>query len=422
MDRAGLKFFQGGTMRLDTPLIRNTPNFLTAGAILTLTAAAVLAGAGAGPLPIVGSLVLSASCTLLLWCNSRLQARRTLLQWQNVDSDVADLTARTKTLLDHLSGEFSNQFAGIRTENDQLQHILSDAIERLVSSFTGLDEHTRNQQQLAARLMRRQGKEEAADPTFDSFLKDIEGVLRQFVDAADNNSRTARELKEQMEQTSSRFQQILGMLGEVKKIADQTNLLAINAAVEAARAGAAGKGFAVVAGEVRSLSVRSNAFSNQIGDSVQGISGDLSAVEGVIHQMADKDTKMVAETRERMTSLMAKTRDFNNNIAKSADEISGLSEKVSLEVRSAVTSLQFQDMANQILEHVQGRLSALEGALSRLNEISWSPAAGDGEPSDCDRRLQDFREWLDQASDTIRNIRHNPVSQKSMAEGEIELF
>jgi hypothetical protein len=80
-------------------------------------------------------------------------------------------------------------------------------------------------------------------------------------------------------------------------------------------------------------------------------------------------------------------------------------------------------MAHQILDHINGRLSALQGVLAGLADLSLrhEVVAGDLYGA-CDQRLHLFKEWLDQAVSLVENIRHNPVSQKSMAEGEIELF
>lgn len=414
-------------MTIDKEPLRLGAAVLAAGALITAAALAALAATGAGWVPVLLLAGVSAAWGVLAAAALRRYAALVQRQWRSIDTEVAELTSRTKTLLDYLGREFNDQFRDILSETRQMQGILSDAIERLVGSFTGLDAHTRRQQQLAASLTGREnpaeraGARTGADITFEAFLREIEEVLRLFVDAADRNSSTARGLVERMGETSTRFQGILGMLGEVKKIADQTNLLAINAAVEAARAGASGKGFAVVAGEVRSLSVRSNTFSNQIGDSVTGISGALSAVEGAIHSMAEKDGELVAAARSRVETLLARTREFNRRVETSADEISGISEQVGQEVRAAVTSLQFQDMANQILDHLAGRIAAMESVLAGLSDLSLAGGAG-GSDGDWDERLRHFKNWIEEASALIRNIRHNPVSQKSMAQGEIELF
>ncbi len=345
---------------------------------------------------------------------------------RKADEENAELTARTWALFGSLADEFNGQFGNIKSENGQVQGILADAIEKLIASFTGLQEQSRRQQELAVTLTssdRSQAAQASEQMSYEAFLQEIDRVLQSLVDSAAGNSRIAESLVEKMNRTSSQFKGVLEMLGDVRKIANQTQMLALNAAIEAARAGKAGKGFAVVAEEVRNLSVRSNSFSEKIGESVSGIAEALSAVETTVRDMAEQDTRMVGEARHQVDGLMEKTRAFNRRLEASAQQISGISTQVEQEVRGAITSLQFQDMATQVLAHVSGRVEILEAVLDDLARLSRKMEEDDAELRDsCAKRLEQFRQGLDEASVCIENARHNPVSQKSMDQGEIELF
>jgi methyl-accepting chemotaxis protein len=267
--------------------------------------------------------------------------RREHEQWLRVNHNVGELTSRTKSLFEFMAQQFNGQFDNIQEENSQVRTLLADAIEKLINSFTGLEEQTRRQQDLAFGLTKkRDGDTGMQQANIESFLAEIDEVLRSFAEAITRNSELARNMVHSMGETSSQFQKVLGMLDEVKKIADQTNLLAINAAVEAARAGQAGKGFAVVAEEVRNLSIRSNRFSDQIGASVSGITQALSSVEEVIQQIASQDQTVSGNTKVRVDELMSKTRAFNEKIEESVGQISESSEHVGAEVRRAATAAQ----------------------------------------------------------------------------------
>ncbi len=350
--------------------------------------------------------------------------RREHEQWLRVNHNVGELTSRTKSLFEFMARQFNGQFDNIQEENSQVRTLLADAIEKLINSFTGLEEQTRRQQDLALGLAKQRddntGMQQA---NIESFLAEIDEVLRSFAETITRNSELARNMVHSMGETSSQFQKVLGMLDEVKKIADQTNLLAINAAVEAARAGQAGKGFAVVAEEVRNLSIRSNRFSDQIGASVSGITQALSSVEEVIQQMASQDQTVSGNTKVRVDDLMSKTRAFNEKIEESVGQISESSEHVGAEVRRAVTSLQFQDMATQVLGTMQGRVENLASLLESLAVLSLEHReSGDDLRDDCEKRLDEFKTALNEAEQLLERAGHNPVSQKSLDEGDIELF
>jgi methyl-accepting chemotaxis protein len=120
---------------------------------------------------------------------------------------------------------------------------------------------------------------------------------------------------------------------------------------------------------------------------------------------------------------MSKTRAFNEKIEESVGQISESSEHVGAEVRRAVTSLQFQDMATQVLGTMQGRVENLASLLESLAVLSLEHReSGDDLRDDCEKRLDEFKTALNEAEQLLERAGHNPVSQKSLDEGDIELF
>nr|WP_137973602.1 methyl-accepting chemotaxis protein [Pseudomonas sp. F(2018)] len=142
-------------------------------------------------------------------------------------------------------------------------------------------------------------------------------------------SATARVLA--MQQDAQRINDVLGVIGE---IAGQTNLLALNAAIEAARAGEQGRGFAVVADEVRALAGRTQQSTSEINEMLaklqQGVSSAVQAMEQTkasCQATADR-TSRVNVGLDDMASSVSRIHDLSAQIATAAEEQSAVTEEI----------------------------------------------------------------------------------------------
>ena len=132
-----------------------------------------------------------------------------------------------------------------------------------------------------------------------------------------------------------RSDQIGEIIGTIEDIADQTNLLALNAAIEAARAGEQGRGFAVVADEVRALAERTTRATREIGEMIKAIQketkGAVAAMEQGVHQV-ETGTEEAARSGQALQDILAQVNDVAmqvNQIATAAEEQTATTSEIS---------------------------------------------------------------------------------------------
>lgn len=158
------------------------------------------------------------------------------------------------------------------------------------------------------------------------------------------------------------------MAASVSSIAHQTNMLAINATIEAAHAGDAGRGFAVVANEVRSLSALSGETGREMGRQVEAISAAIHAAIDGAEAFTREDAASVANAEQAITGVLDMFRRITGELADSAAQLRGTGAEIRGEVAEALVLLQFQDRASQILDHVRNNIQAFPACLHQSGE------------------------------------------------------
>jgi len=341
--------------------------------------------------------------------------------------DAADeqaLLEEFRNLLRECVAQFSTQFDATRDEIGRVQHLLGDAINDLTASFHGMHAQTEEQRNLTMAVTAGAGEGDTA-VKFDSFVRDTSDVMQRVVDSVINNSKLGMELVELTDSIAKHAKDVQGILSEIGAIAKQTNLLALNAAIEAARAGEAGRGFAVVADEVRDLSARTTQFSQQINSLMQGMQVSVKQTESAIQGMASQDMTFALESKLQVEKIIHTLEEQDNHRVAALGDLANSASVVESLVGKAITAMQFQDMVSQLLGHILRRVDALSEVFDQFSSLG---GALDREAATVDARaaIASLREEQNRIATALKGIEaqttHNPVAQKAMTEGDIELF
>ncbi|WP_425056224.1 methyl-accepting chemotaxis protein [Pseudomonas abyssi] len=211
---------------------------------------------------------------------------------------------------------------------------------------------------------------------------DVDSNAQQSAAVMQQTIAAMQAMLQQINHTTEVIQRLEGDSGRIGKvlvqgIAEQTNLLALNAAIEAARAGEAGRGFAVVADEVRTLAQRTAESTSEIQQIINDVqTGAGEAVKAIASGQAQSENSMqqvnqAGERLQQITLAIEAVRDMNRQISTAADEQTSVAEDISRNI-TEITDIAAANQkevdstsrASQTLHELSGELGTLTGRLS----------------------------------------------------------
>lgn len=266
-------------------------------------------------------------------------------------------------------------YENITRKVHSLDKAIRDSSQTLSGSFSGLGSTSNQTNLLINDVMRsvtgRQNQQKEGDEsvTIEKFASEVSDILMQYVslliDVSEKSVQAVHHIGDMVKELDHMFT----LLADIRTIAEQTNLLALNAAIEAARAGEAGRGFAVVADEVRKLSQDTNRLSDQIRSRGEVTKSTVTMVREIVGDIASLDLNDAINAKGHVDNMLHGLEETNKHISNTMDQLNSLNVDVNRYVNTAVQAMQFEDIITQVISEISQDLERLDAINHHMGDV-----------------------------------------------------
>ncbi|MEW6739218.1 MAG: methyl-accepting chemotaxis protein [Nitrospirota bacterium] len=283
-----------------------------------------------------------------------------VISFGNMVNSILTSANNVVSTVDVLRARADKTSEGARNQSGQASQIAA-AAEEMSQTITDIAKNASVASESSSEAMETAGKgKDVADGA-------VETVNRVYASTV--------ELATMVEKLNNRASEIGDIVTVIKDIADQTNLLALNAAIEAARAGEQGRGFAVVADEVRKLAERTVKATTEITDKISTVQTESEQTMKSMEEASGEVTKatdyirQVGDSLNHIVMAVQKVRDQITQIATAVDEQSAASEEVAKNIeKTSAISKNMEKMADDVMHQVN--------TLTKISEELRNSTAG----------------------------------------------
>lgn len=268
--------------------------------------------------------------------------------------------------LEHAGNVISSASTKLAAQIDQSDRGAGESVHRLSEAATAMNEMNATVQDVARNAAA------ASSASAETREKAYHGasVVEQSLQSIEGVRHISSRLKDDMGQLNEHAQNITRIMGVISDIADQTNLLALNAAIEAARAGEAGRGFAVVADEVRKLAEKTMVSTADVSNAIAAIQESteksMASMENAMEQVTQA-TELAGLSGQALQEIVATvdvTADQVRAIAAASEEQSAASEEINQSI------IQVNDMVGQSADAMHEAARAVSDLAIQAQELT----------------------------------------------------
>ena len=299
-------------------------------------------------------------------------SRNIILMYDNLRGIVMQIE-QSSTTVSNNAGTLADQTMQLKRSSDEISTTMNDlsnaAMSQAGDTTTSANEVAKLDGLIVRNLSDTENLRNNAEE-MDRVKNNGLAAIKDLIEKTEKSRESIATVREAMQQNNEQAQKIEATSQKINDIADQTNLLSLNAAIEAARAGDAGRGFAVVAEEIRGLAEETNSLTNEIGAIIQELlekTADATQNMVSMEKIFEEQERSVGDTKENFIQIeqcLTSVQESVNMLYESGNNMTG-SKEVIVEMIEGISATSQENAAGS--EEV---LAAVETQDSVITDIT----------------------------------------------------